>query len=370
MRVIVFGLLSFYLLVSLVAPGARAECSPSDVSSAEQSFSTAQALGQAGQWTEAIPSLERALESCPELSKAVQLMAYAQMRAKDYGLSATYFQRYINDVHGGVVSDTSTDMLRAYGYVLLKLKNWSGAVTVYESVLAQDPNNKEAHERLVNAYTASGNIALGIPHLEALYSMSAGDEQSRNAKRVGAAYRQIGEEANAKEWDTLAGGGTSGQFSDGLAHMGNKDWKRAAESFEGFIHGQPDNVSGLKNLGICYNQLGRKADAVEVYGHAWEVAPDRHDIGSSLAIAYSDLERWTDVASIAEPAVQNWPDDDPSKGSIYYLMGKVYEKRDGDYESAISMFEKARSDPHWGSFAVREISRQQQLIEIRDSRRG
>jgi hypothetical protein len=55
---------------------------------------------------------------------------------------------------------------------------------------------------------------------------------------------------------------------------------------------------------------------------------------------------------------------------MFYLMGKVYEKRDGDYESAIRMFEQARSDPAWGSFAVREIDRQQQLIAIRDARKG
>ena len=76
------------------------------------------------------------------------------------------------------------------------------------------------------------------------------------------------------------------------------------------------------------------------------------------------------MATIAGPAVENWSDDDPSKGAMYYLMGKVYEKRDGDYEAAITMFENARSDPHWGSFAAREVDRQEQLIEIRDARKG
>lgn len=371
MRARVMGSLSLIALFALLAPvAAHAECSPTKRSTAEQSYSTAQALGEAKQWADAIPSLERALEACPEMVKAVQLMAYAQMQARDFGLSARYFQRYIDEVHQGVLIDAETDMLRAYGYVQLKLQNYSGAVRIYEAILTQDPTNAEAHERLVNAYIASGNVALGIPHLEALYAMTTGEEQSRNAKRIGAAYREIGEDANAKEWDALAGGGTTGQFSDGLAHMNAKEWSSAAESFEGFLQGQPDNVSGLKNLGICYDQLGRKADAAATYEKAFALAPDRSDIASSLAIAYSDLERWSDVAEIAGPAVETWGEDNPSKGSMYFLMGKVYEKRDGDYEQAIRMFQNARSDPHWGSFAVREISRQEQLIQIRDSRKG
>lgn len=370
MRSRFFALLGLSLLTVGVRSDATAECSPVNLSTAEQSYSTAKVLGEAGQWADAIPSLEHALEACPDMNKAVQLMAYAQMQAKEYSLSARYFQRFIDSEHKGVLTDAPTDLLRAYGHVLLKQQNWAGAVRVYEAVLAQDPTNTEAHERLVIAYSSSGNVALGIPHLEALYELSTGEEQSKNAKRIGAAYRKIGEDANAKEWDALAGGGTSGQFADGLDSMSKKDWARAAGSFEGFLQGQPENVSALKNLGICYNQLGRKADAARTYERALAVAPDRTDIATSLALVYSDQERWSDVASIAGPGVENWGNEDPSKGAIYYLMGKVYEKRDGDYEAAISMFEKARSDPHWGSFAVREIDRQQQLIVIRDSRKG
>ena len=119
-----------------------------------------------------------------------------------------------------------------------------------------------------------------------------------------------------------------------------------------------------------YDRLGRKADAAEVFSRGLEADPERRDIATSLALAYSDLEKWSDVALVAGPAVENWSANEPGKGAMFYLMGKVYEKRDGDYESAIRMFEQARSDPAWGSFAVREIDRQQQLIAIRDAREG
>lgn len=372
MRAVVFGLLTFFAFSALVAPApALAECSPTDRSSAEQSYSTARALGDAGQWADAIPSLQRALDACPEHLASVQLMAFAQMQAQQYGPAADYFARQIEMQYDGVIASADVNTLRAYGFVQLKLNNWSGAVKVYESILTHETDNVEAHERLVYAYDKSGNTALGIPHLEALYNLAQDEaDKSQKAKRIGAAYDKIGEEASAKEWYALAGGGATGQFAYGLEHMRRKEWQKAAESFQSFLEGQPESVSALKNVAICYDQLGRKADAAAALERAHEADPDRRDIAKSLAIAYSDLERWSDVASIAGPAVANWPDDEPSKGAMYYLMGKVHEKRDGDYEQAITMFRRARSDPDWGEFAVREIDRQEQLIAIRDSKRG
>lgn len=371
MRALVIGQIFLLALVAGLAPTALAECSPTDLSAAEQSYSTARVLADADQWADAIPALERALDSCPEHLASIQLIAFAQMRAKNYGPAARYFQAQIDLQWDGVTSSADLNTLRPYGFVLINLGNWTAAVRVYESILAQDPENMEAHKRLVYVYDKSGNTELAIPHLEALFHAApTDDEQADYAKRVGAAYKKIGEDGSAKEWYALAGGGASGQFSFGLDHMNRKEWGKAAESFESFLEGQPTSVAALKNLGICYDQLGRKSDAAATYTKALELKPERRDIASSLALAYSDLERWNDVAAIVEPAVSDWPDEEPSKGAMYYLMGKVYEKRDGDYESAISMFENARSDPHWGSFAAREIERQRQLIAIRDARKG
>jgi tetratricopeptide (TPR) repeat protein len=370
MRALVLGFVSLVALSPIFATAAVAECSPTDQSSAEQSYSTARALGDAGQWADAIPSLERALGFCPEHVASMQLMAFAQMQTKHYGPSAEYFQKLVETQYDGVIADVDLNTLRAYGFVLLNLSNWSGAERVYRAVLVQDPMNKEARERLVYAYDKSGNTAMGISLLEELYNMSEGEEAAKHAKRIGAAYKKIGEESSAKEWYALAGGGVSGQFAFGLEHMKREEWAKAAESFESFLQGQSQSVSALKNLGICYDRLGRKADAADVYSRAVEIDPERRDILTALALVYSDLEKWSDVATVAGPAVETWAADEPGKGAMYYLMGKVYEKRDGDYESAIKMFQSARSDPAWGSFAVREIDRQQQLIAIRDSRKG
>ena len=42
--------------------------------------------------------------------------------------------------------------------MLLKNRNWPDAERVYEAILAQDPANKEAHERLVYSYSNSDDL--------------------------------------------------------------------------------------------------------------------------------------------------------------------------------------------------------------------
>ena len=167
MRSLVFVQFCLIALFGLASAPALAECSPTDLSDAERSYSTARALSDAGQWADAISSLERALDSCPEHLASVQLMAFAQMQAKNYGPAARYFQAQIDMQFEGVTANADMNTLRPYGFVLLKLNDWSGAVRVYESILEHDPENVEAHERLVYAYMALGDKPSAKKHLAA-----------------------------------------------------------------------------------------------------------------------------------------------------------------------------------------------------------
>ncbi len=360
------ALAALALSAALLLPtSVRAQCSSSDLSTAQQSFDTANQFGQANQWAEAIPSLEEAIRACPEHWDSVSLLAYAKMRTQAYVEAQDWYFKLIEGRHEGVLAKTDNNVLQAFGFVLLKNRNWPDAERVYEAILAQDPANKEAHERLVYAYSNSNDLPSAIEHLEALYAMTSGDEQKDKASRIGTAYQKLGDSDTAKQWFEMSGGATSGMFAIAVEHMGQKEWAEAADSFQKYLEGKPDSVPGWKNLGVCYDKLGKKSDAIAAYTKVLELEPTRHEVAVSLGFVYSDLERWSDAARLAEPAVRSWSEENPHKDAMHFLMGKVYEKRDSDYEQAINMFEKAKDDPHWGEPASREIVRQRQLIEIR-----
>lgn len=356
--------------MAFVATQVSAECSPSDRSTAEQSYSTAYQFVTANQWAEAIPSLNEAVKACPEHWESVELLAAAHMRVKEFNDAADWYERLVDGAYEGIIADVLPRILSPYGYVLLQNRDWERAEKVYEAILGSDPNNLEAHERLVYAYDRSGNRRKAIEHLEALFAMTEGAAQQDYAKKIGNAYKFLNDNENAKLWFDMAGGGSSGEFSIGLDHMKKKQWSEGADSFRGYLVGKPDNASAWRNLGLCLQQLGRMSEAVEAYQKALEIEPDRHAVARDLGFLYLDSAQYSKAGALAQTALDTWPAEDEYKDAMYYLMGKVLEKRDSNYEGAIAMFREARDDPYWGSRANSEIGRQNQLIEIRDKRQG
>ena len=343
---------------------AHAQCSPTETNTAQQSYSTAYQFVQANQWAEAIPSLQQAVEACPEHWPSVELMAQAKMRTKAYAEAGDHYARLVEGQYGGVLATVENRILAPYGFVLLKNRNWPEAEKVYEAILTHDPANKDAHERLVYAYTNSSNWRNAIEHLEALYAMENGEAQQEVATRIAKAYEKMGDAASAEQWHGLGGGGTSGQFKIALDHFNARNWQAAAEGFRKFVEDRPESVAGWKNLAQALQQMGKLQEAVDAYEKALEIDPDRYDVASKLGFVYSDLGQWNDAAAIAERALANWGDEVSEKDSMYFLMGKVLEKRDANYQRAIQMFQEAKDDPYWGELAVKEIGRQEQLIEI------
>ncbi len=344
---------------------ARAECGAADKSSAEQSYSTAYQFAQGNQWAEAIPSLVMAIDSCPEHWPSVELMAQAKMRTGAWSDAVDYYERLIKGKFGGMLLDAGPQVLQPFGFVLLKNRAFDRAEQVYEAILRTDPNNLKAHERLVYSYSKTESLAKAIDHLQILYGLSEGDKKIEYAKRIGKAYEKLGDRQEADQWFQTAGGG-SGLFGVGVDQMNRQEWSAAVATFRKYLEGSSSSVAGWKNLGQSLTALGKHREAIEAYEKALELKPSRHDIAVALGFAYSEVGRWTDAGRLASDAVAQWPESDGQVGAMYFLMGKVYEKRDSDYEQAITMFEKARSDSYWGDQAVKEIGRQKQLIEIRE----
>lgn len=347
-------------------PASAQDCSATDRASAEQAYSTAYQFVSNNQWAEAVPSLEEAMERCPTHWPSLELLAQAKMRLKDYPAAAKRFGELIEGQYEGRIGAAEPRVLEPYGYVLLQSQDWETAELVYQTILVQDPYNYKAHDRLVYRFEKDGKTEQAITHLETMYDLASDEDKSKVAQRLGDAYKKTGDQETAAEWYSMAGGATSGMFTIGVDQMRTKDWQGAIESFKTYLEGKPNSIPALKNLGQCYQALKKSDQAIAHYEKALGIDAKRHDIASSLGLLYDETGQWSKAGPIAQDAIENWPRDDEKLGSMYYLMGRVKEKRDSDYEGAIAMFEQALDDPYWGRFARDEIQRQRQLIEIRD----
>jgi tetratricopeptide (TPR) repeat protein len=368
-----------FLPVLLLFPQlASAACSPTEKSTAEQHYNTAYQFVTAREWQPAVEPLEKALVACPEHWASLELLAQARLQLKHNSTSAQLYKKLVDGQYGGSLAAADGNrVLRPYGFALLRSKNWSEAEIVYNTLLSQDPRDPEAHQRLVYIFENTDRSQRAVEILEQQYNFTMDEaEQSKLAQQLGDAYTKMGANTKAKQWFAISGdGGGSSMFKIGVDQMNKKEYAAAATSFVEYLKGNPASVPALKNLGLCYDQLGRqsggakhKSDAIAAYEQVVALEPDRHDVQSSLAFLYLDTGALSKAASIGQAAVDGWDNNDDKKGGMYFLMGKVLEKRDSAYEQAIKMFELALSDSFWGSRAEKEIERQQQLIQIREMR--
>jgi len=359
--------------VGAPAAGLAQECSPTDLATAEQSYSTAYQLVTAGQWSDAIPSLEMAVGACGTHWQSVELLSQAYWRSDRFDDAAASYQDLIQGQYGGQVAAAELRVLEPYGYVLLRAGKYPEAQEVLETVLSMDPANYRAHELLVHRFERSQMHEKAVEHLLRMEQLQSDDAQKQKlAKRIADTYKSLGESDKAAQWYAQTGGASTGLFKIGVDHMKASNWQQAIDAFTSYLEGKPDSAPALKNRGQCYQKLNQNAQARADYERVLELDASRHDVASSLGFLYLDAEMYNKAGALARNAIDTWDSGDGKLGGMYYLMGKVLEKRDEKYEEAITYFQRATSDAYWGEPAKKEIVRQNQLIEIREmqSKRG
>jgi tetratricopeptide (TPR) repeat protein len=96
---------------------------------------------------------------------------------------------------------------------------------------------------------------------------------------------------------------------------------------------------------------------------ALELNPDNPDFYWLLGDQYVKAKRYSDAISVVRRELEIRP----NSAAAYCIWGKALEKQ-GDFEGAISRFERAVecNDPAWHDYALKEIERQQKLIERRE----
>lgn len=365
-RLAIGALILAFTVLANVGP-ALAECSPSDTANARQSYDTAYAFVQQGKWNTAIKHLTAAQESCPEHWESKELLAQAYMRTKKFDLAAEEYEGLMTGKYSGRVPDAEVRVLRGYGFALLKTNQASKAEEVYLVYHEKEPMEAEPLKRLVYVYEATKRFDEAIEYELLLYDMNP--EEHEYAKKIGDLYKKKGDSALAQEWYSKAaaeGVATTGSFGFGREHMEAGRYSDAVISFQDYLKGHEDSVAGWQNLGYCYTKMGQRKDAIGAYEKALSLDSSKHSLHSSLGFLYLDEGRVADAERLASAALEGWPASDKKKADMYYLMGRVLERK-GEYRAAIDMFDQVVEDAFWGPQAEDQIDRQRQLMAREDA---
>lgn len=199
------------------------------------------------------------------------------------GLASTYsyqadFEKsfkYINQALRIDVHDRNAYVLKGSNY--MQLGNKEKAISSYETAVQQDPNFFEAYFFLAKIYESEGNKIcidyyqnaheLRPKSLEITYSLGYARqlfEEYEGAKEI---YREMAK-------DTLDFYANRGYFHQGfIKQFIENDLDSAVFFYRAALREEPRHVESWHNLGICYDKMGDKTQALQSFGKALKYDP-------------------------------------------------------------------------------------------------
>ena len=242
------------------------------------------------------------------------------------------------------------------------------ALTIYQEVVADHPNNDDAHMMLGSLLAESGNIDQAINHLNKALQIN---RQNATAYIL---LTHIYKATNntATMLDTLRTGVSNCPddlelnilISDVLLEA--KDFGTAKKYLLIAYNTAPNDIDVVRKLGYAYNCMGnlkeankyfktgydidatdlicicglidtyakldKAEDSLTVAEHGYNIKPDDHNILHSYALALLANKRFNDALAAINKAI----DIEPDSFSHSLLKADIYE-RSGDYERAFDI---------------------------------
>jgi tetratricopeptide (TPR) repeat protein len=126
--------------------------------------------------------------------------------------------------------------------------------------------------------------------------------------------------------------------------------------FDQMVVDMPESPSHRFNLAISLMQLKRHKEAVVHLEKVVEVKPDYGAGYQQLAACYNETGQYSKAIGTLRKGIETTE----KKAAFYCTWGRSLEKM-GLHDEAIDMFQRAVSDQQWGSYAKKQIKRQNDL---------
>ncbi|HTH59969.1 MAG TPA: tetratricopeptide repeat protein [Paraburkholderia sp.] len=231
----------------------------------------------------------------------------------------------------------------------------SAARTLYEAVLAHDPDLADVHFRLGILELQGGNGASAIARLDRAIALAPGDArphfvraqvlhglgryaQAADACRaalaldpasadthgsLGNALQALGDHAGAIDAYTAALA-LDPSNADASNNLGNSHRQRgetdaAERAWRGALQAQPQHASALTNLGALLNEQGRVDEAIVLLREAVRIDPQASAALINLGVALCEMRAFAEAAQWLDRAIAC----DPRDAHAAYNLGNA-----------------------------------------------
>jgi tetratricopeptide (TPR) repeat protein len=237
------------------------------------------ALGDAGDDAEAVPILERAVQTEPKSTASRYQLAVVLQRV-DRVPDAIKLLKQVVDAE-----PHNYDALTNLGMALAQAHQASDGIPFLKRATALNPKGATAHQDLAAAYIQVNQIDDAIGELKTAIALAPSSPQIHYD--LGTAYKLRDDAADAipelEKAEKLNPSGYEAPYVLGLLYLQIARYQEAAQQLETSLKLHPQNGEGWATLGSVDNNLNRLPEAVTALREAISQMPDQADSHLILA---------------------------------------------------------------------------------------
>lgn len=331
----------------------------------EIAYQSAQQFLSSGKFSEAVQSLEEAVSIRPTYLEAWSQLGSTYTKLQEYEKGIAAYKQALE------LSPGDESLITSIGYNYLNLKSWDEAEPYYQMLLENDPNHHSGNINLAFIAQNRGNTEEAIEYYKAALVSMPND--ARTMGTISDLYGKLDNKEKKFEYlnKAIAADPENHEFKKKLAkaYFNDRDYKNSIPIYEELTRIYPDIADYHQRLGFAYSQAGRQSEAPAELEKAVSLSGGDPFTYAIMAKIYNENKLYNKAVSAAKAGLDIKLGGDQA-AILYYQWGEALSKLDS-YEEAIVKFQKVISlnDPVWSKSAEKQITRQNQLIKIREAKK-
>lgn len=330
---------------------------------AEIAYQSAKQFMSAGNYTEAIANLEKAVSIKPTYLEAWSDLGRAYTDRKDYEKGIAAYQKALE------LSPENEALKASIGYNYLNLEDFDNAETYYLMLVEEDTLNYNGNVNLAFIAQRRDDTRGAITYYER--ALKSNPKDATTMGTLASLYGKLDHKEKKYEYLHMAieAAPENHQFKKQLAkaYFNEKDYVNAIPIYESLVMEFPDDANFHQRLGFAMSQTDRKAEAPAELEKAVELSGGDAFTYAILAKIYNENGMYQKAAGSAKAGLAL---NGGEVAFLTYQWGEALSKLN-NYEGAITKFEKVAGmrDPLWSAPAAKQVDRQQKLIKIREAKK-
>jgi tetratricopeptide (TPR) repeat protein len=254
-----------------------------------------------------ITAFAQAGTSDPTNALIPRTLGHIYDRMGDRQRSLAYYQQ------AAQMGDNQAAMAMADDY--LNLQDYEKAVSLYLSVIPNDPQNAQAHRNLGYAYAKLGRLAEAIQENLTVLQLAPNDYVT--LRNLALLYRDSGKLNEAI------------QQGEKLVSVTPDNEKGVSYFLLGSLYGQTgkltEAVGAYKQAGDLYLQQGKATEAMQPFQAAVKLTPNDYVLHQELAVTYQQLGRYDDALAEADRSLTLAPES--AREALQQLIAQIKAKK-------------------------------------------